>query len=371
MVFRNSTKATTILFFISALACADKIGDINPFDDEPAIDETPAALANAYCERVFTCPYPFNGVPARSSGTVENCRRLVEPEFRDDHRARIQMTRAGRIAFNADVFDDCLEYIKDCDHPLSDLEVFCGEAYTGSVPLGGSCRDDFECIEATREVECAIPTGRSCGTCTERTTVNIGEPCDGLVRCREDQTLQVLFCGEGNTCVKREDVIVYDRGLGEPCSYTIRSEGAHFCHHGLLCEPDERGNGTCQELTSRGQPCSSDHECAAGLECADMIETCEPNVRATTAGADCDNDSGPWCANEANLACDQSICKPTNLPNGAACSRDLGRCSGVCIDGVCRALRKSGEACGSSDECEYPLSCPGSSRVCSMATGCE
>jgi len=99
---------------------------------------------------------------------------------------------------------------------------------------------------------------------------------------------------------------------------TRAGRGPHLC-----ANPDQLGcvDGVCQPLPTKGQACTVDNRCAAGLGCDFAREGSLCRAPSTAAGQPCTNDS--MCASAESLYCDFG---------SLTCASRKGR-RGRCTDG--------------------------------------
>ncbi|CAN0546989.1 unnamed protein product, partial [Laminaria digitata] len=94
--------------------------------------------------------------------------------------------------------------------------------------------------------------------CTQATLVASGEACDAARWCAYPEAQ----CSSLGQCEARPPSL-----LGEPCAHP------DACAEGLFCD-----KVLCQEQHAEGQPCMSQAECLAPLDCLGAPRTCQPAV---------------------------------------------------------------------------------------------
>lgn len=232
---------------------------------------------------------------------------------------------------------------------------------------GSTCRTDGECQAGFL----CLTGSHTCGAVATLPTE--GEECRNTLRCAHGT---MCFSGAGGQrCIRPP-------GLGEPCDFSNVT-----CQRGLTCEEGGvTGNGTCQPLARRGDPCTRSpnlaaDSCAPGLACvfdeADATTgTCGyypppapgPCVRA---GSDvyfpCPNfatysDPPPDVTGVAPASCDCLASKPPGQDCRRAEECDTMYCT---FDGAspgrCAAFKEVGEVCYSNSECAS-RDCGGTNR---------
>lgn len=148
------------------------------------------------------------------------------------------------------------------------------------------------------------------------------------------------------------------------------------CARGQICREDPVAKTmTCTIDAAAGAACGRNVPCAPALSCvgatATAMGTCM--TAAISAGAACDNQSGPGCARELGLYCNTSPASCTVVQyagDGAACGvtsgGDLVDCQqGTCFGstgttmGTCKANAADGAACDSvaGPDCTTPARC--------------
>lgn len=152
---------------------------------------------------------------------------------------------AGRVTFNADAFNNCLDALLAPDgscamyvdkYPWTDA---CKEQpWVGTVAVGGACFFNHDCAGAPKSAVCgpdqkcaALPVG--------------GFPCMNGA-CAED-----FFCGTGSICQAK-------LAEGTPCTSDFE------CQDELFCDPDATPAPACASRKAGGEACTGDQSCLSG-----------------------------------------------------------------------------------------------------------
>jgi hypothetical protein len=275
--------------------------------EEPAPD---LAFCDAYaarrCERLFACvPLYAQDVYGDSSTCTER--------FETGCRIEGVLVATGRNRASSDA---CLAAMSSatCDDVFLQGVDAC--QFKGSLAAGAACGADSQCASGF----CRTPETSFCGVCAE--LAGEGAVCESDSACQSP-----LLCSEAGRCAKAG-------GEGATCSETAPCNWASF-----YCS---NGDGTCKRYGTAGGACNEagpdiSAPCDWGLTCRPGgTGTCQPN-RTVPAGQAC-GAAGPG---EPFVSC-----------HGSA----------SCIDNVCQAPGKDGEACtvsplGDSPGCLPPAIC--------------
>lgn len=149
------------------------------------------------------------------------------------------------------------------------------------------------------------------------------------------------------------------------------------CARGQTCFTDTTANTTtCVVEGTSGGSCGRSTPCGPGLSCVGATATVDGTcmTAAISAGAACDNKSGPGCARDLGIYCNTASATCTTIQfaaDGAACGvtagGDLVDCqAGTCygsvgttVMGVCKANAADGAACDTVNgpSCTTPARC--------------
>ncbi|XXX75545.1 hypothetical protein WMF30_48635 [Sorangium sp. So ce134] len=161
----------------------------------------------------------------------------------------------------------------------------CLAAWDGSVPEGGTCGTDWDCVR-DRCVYTTDASGQRTSACKARSVA--GEACSSTFDCDEGLRCDQPSPPDAGTCVQR-------LAVGGSC------EGSLDCEEELRCGQD----GTCQAREQAGGPCASDNDCATGTACDGAM--C---AALGAAGAPCsaDSDCASFACADATGTC-ADVCK--------------------------------------------------------------
>jgi hypothetical protein len=285
--------------------------------------------------------------------------------------------RSGRLRFDEDLAEACVERIRDssCDQSL-------GEARAGDVChiLVGQQKDGEPCLlydecgpasycERMNEAVCAEGTCKP-GLGLGQTLTNgmqqcapglipvegicqaflgEGDTCAGSDRCAlglfcniDTRTCQ-RFATEGGTCGTGGGICLsHLRCIDGSCRRLadVGEACAGGCKEDLFCDrTTDSEPGSCRERRGLGEPCNDVYgyvTCRANLVCGNtsggMERTCQPPAEV---GASCANMScglGAWCDWKTET------CKPQGKMGGACDSYQMGSCmQGLsCVENTCR-----------------------------------
>lgn len=187
-------------------------------------------------------------------------------------------------------------------------------------PAGTACDYNGDC---GRDMDCAIPTGATSGTCANYVALNGtcltgANPCQsGLACVGDDETTTPPTTG---TCQTQANTV------GAPCDRSRKTMANCDFQYGLTCVPTAAGSsvGTCQPMTLVGPgatcgvlgsaPITGEAECNAGGLCVKVNTTDATGTCLATAadGAACNTDAtvGPPCLSPAK-------CVPTAVGSTA------------------------------------------------------
>lgn len=286
----------------------------------------------ALCHRQARC-----GEIRDEDACVRNAREFTRIQREQGQSAYFQFEEsmeAGRLRFNEDAAEDCVQRIREsaCDQSLEVARngAIC-DVLEGRQKDGEPCVLAEECGEASycdglTEVACVA------GTC--RTRPGLGQPVTDAQECASE------LVPVSGTCQARA-------GEGGACTTNSR------CAPGLFCET---GQGVCRRFAVEGEACGGieclGHLICKGGSCQRMLDvgaSCTPNPGVPGAfTGDCKRDlvcegggsEGPGtCRQRAGLgeSCSNSACQ-TNL---------FCDWQGLGGTGTCQPFRQPGESCAS------------------------
>ncbi|MEO7093856.1 MAG: EB domain-containing protein [Polyangiales bacterium] len=191
----------------------------------------------------------------------------------------------------------------------------CARVFHGRVPLGAGCKGDDDCAPSPDAVVgCTVTAGDTAAKCTPIPRANRGEKCNltpddsgTFVACKLDSICIGLPTTSGVTGETR------CRGpaqVGEAClAFDPRT-----CADGLSCDPDRK---LCTAPRKLGETCGT-------LPCEDPL-VCQYTTNRCVA----------------------------KIPLGESCrASDLCVDGAACVRGLCTAVKREGEKCIGSEECQ-------------------
>lgn len=263
-------------------------GSSSGFGQPVPIDDLAEEYARALCDSLGPCcaqvGLGYDAAACRSLWEAFAQGSLVEPVL--NGTATYDSVAAGQC------FASIAETGGQCS--LDAADPVCEDVVQGTVPEGGSCSTDLECL--------APPGGKAdCdeGTCVADPRGTVGEVCKWT--CEES--------GSSTSCWG---------------SATVETGASCYRNDGLYC--DDSSN-TCQPLLQSGeQGCGYDSgSCVTDAYCSE--DTCYP---AKGAGSDCGSSSE--CL--TTLYCSEQVCAPKKAV-GEICDSFDACADGDCEDGVC------------------------------------
>jgi hypothetical protein len=286
----------------------------------------------------------------------------------------------GRMQFNSDGAQDCLDAVGGSPCDLSALELRiaqrCHHVIAPNVGPGHTCRGAGECVGG----QCA-PSGFDCvGTCTSYPSP--GAPCDRLGSTGMTCDPTVQYCGVANpedggatqptVCLRhkqRGEVCDAD----EQCSFGLvcvgtcgdlphAQKGDVCTAPGTLCDEEVYCDttGHCAAVKSRAEACDTNNACKKGFACIGLRLTppstvtpgvCQPWL---DVGQPCDA-TGGQVSGCPNGFCQDGVCVGSRPPNAGPRQSCVTL---TCADGLyCDGARCQYVANGRGDCTRSPLAC--------------
>lgn len=215
--------------------------------------------AQASCERTFRC-------------CGKRCSTAADATFNSSLKNTEFTITQGLVQFNADQAKACLDataaLYTTCDQYVATIDPSaanraCTGILQGALPLGAACSmtTDYCALNTYCVVDSSLkPPQARC-----RRTLNLGDPCDGTVRC-----LPGSSCLAAGTAPRICTANPQLGAQGDACSVMAP------CGSSLVCLT----SGICGLPQDGGQPCAADTQCLSG-RCA--IDTCTvPMSKPTT-----------------------------------------------------------------------------------------
>ncbi|RLD03044.1 MAG: hypothetical protein DRI65_13735 [Chloroflexota bacterium] len=323
-----------------------------------SVEAFQSAYGAAYCEMFVKCESFFSVGALRVPYQGYSCHPGA-PRAWDETNAALA---AGTIVYDATAAARCLEWFaaSDCEGLFLELGDACGDVWVPTIPPGGSCATQKECIDGRCITDAECP-----GTCVAYG--GVGAPCGGALLCQSGLRCTGDGCRErgglGTGCavdpecspelVCQGGVCAARPGAGETCSPTTSTSP---CAGSLVCAPS---TSTCVVGGMEGDSCAST-PCAISVRCDEATDTC---VRAVLPGGTCTVDVE--CP--ATFFCGSGVCAPLPVP-GEACVTAPFCARGACDSGAC-TLVLEGESCDTTSSlplfglCADGLYC-GVGRIC-------
>jgi hypothetical protein len=279
-----------------------------------------------YCNRLQACApglFPLSGFTSLAdcvSFLLPSCQDALAAPHTGETPALAQQCGDGVAAMS------CTDFLQGVSVPACVPQG-------GTIPQGGSCSNDWQCVTG----RCFVSDPTSCGTCAP--VASAGQSC------HVDPSLAPL-CPWNLVCAPTIAsggalVCVVPVAIGGSCAQTA------VCGINAYCDPT---SNVCTALPAIGEACDPTN-----------VQDCNPTKAAST------------CDGVKNL------CVPVAAaPDGQACADVNGtetRCNGECTlgdagAGVCHTFLPRGASCGTNDLCAFDTTCIGgvcSSPVCGGA----
>ncbi len=178
------------------------------------IEKTATDFAQAICPKAYSCCSMEQLMGNNLAGMTEpECEDKTTANFRSQMQTMQSSQNAGRAKFNQDQVDACLTAIRAANctdltsiRSLKGLPACNVSFATPLVAIGGTCGQDYECIDSVCQKEpmawegvCAtgVPAGASCNT---------------------DHCSQNLYCDPRDGNVANDSVCVVEQDLGATCT---------------------------------------------------------------------------------------------------------------------------------------------------------
>jgi hypothetical protein len=337
----------------------------DPEDSGVALDDAPAALADAYCSTLQRCLGPLADLFLGGDSCSGELARTFEDQGWNELSRAVE---EGRVTYDGSKVPACLAALeaRGCEDTNQRTIDECEAALSGTAKLGEACTVDEECEGAAlcdRSASCP-------GECAP--LHRAGEPCSA-----DD------MCVDGLACSDVTGLCARPAAAGDPCGGGVERD----CQVGLFCVGDDTANGTpgeCAAIGSvfagadgdacdiqQGQLCGDGLACvvvtdaATGDTAANFHFECQPMAGpgdTCTVGLPDPCPSTHYCTARFELGEFEGTCAP--LPKaGEPCQDTLlgDRCASGAVcdpDGKCVARKRLGDPCQFAAMC-YSGSCVG------------
>jgi hypothetical protein len=264
-------------------------------------------------------------VKCGSEPSVAACKASISLD-NNEFLTLIDGAKSGAINYNEDQASACIDSVRapSCTFEGLHGDDPCGEAFTGSVAMGGPCFIGEECAggascEQTDD-NCDSDTTCCPGTCgTPSVDVAAGAPCGPNDVCPDNQYCKLPETGDVGTCT------ALLTSAGAACDDFFACADPMICN--LFSDMP-----TCEKSAGSGESCDPDAliPCVKDTDHCDATSTC---VGALADGAACE--SSTECAPSSTCA---GTCQ-ANVAAGGACTEDGPSCLGSleCTNGTCQA----------------------------------
>jgi hypothetical protein len=198
-----------------------------------SLDEFPAAFAQGYCRRVFSCCRPQDRSLASPGDDEASCTAQMTENVRDNAQSLLD---GGGLGYFEDAAQRCLQLFAygPCGalfEPGYGSLVACQDVFAATGALGDLCEDPRQC------------TSGACvgGVCVEGGTCPAGQVPDRDNECYPRAALggvciNKVQCPSGTAC--GGGMCVMRRPIGSPCAQPEECTGT--------CAPNTEGASTCR-----------------------------------------------------------------------------------------------------------------------------
>jgi uncharacterized protein (TIGR03382 family) len=179
------------------------------------IEKTATDFAKAICPKAYDCCTMEQLMKNAAAGMTEaECETKTATNFRSYLQNMQSSENAGRSKYDEMKVDACLQAIRaaTCSQltmitNLSGLPECDSTFATPLVASGGTCVNDFECIDSV----CQIPEAGGAGTCVAG--VPAGGSCGSTAHCAQN-----LLCDPRDGSIATDDVCVVEQEIGGTCA---------------------------------------------------------------------------------------------------------------------------------------------------------
>jgi len=241
---RNTFLTGSFILTVAVLGCGGVSGI--------PIEKTATDFAKEICTKAYDCCTMEQLANNMAAGTTEaECETKTATNFRNQLQNMQSSENAGRSKYDQMKVDACLAALRaaTCSKlttitNLAGLPECDSTFATPLVAAGGTCQNDFECIDSV----CQVPSGGGAGTCVAG--VAVGGSCASGAHCAQD-----LFCDPRDGSNMTDDTCVVEQENGGACADNFECKSRN-------CSSSGGSGGTCQAQT---QPvCFYGGGCSAG-----------------------------------------------------------------------------------------------------------
>ncbi len=315
------------------MAMAD--GGADSGGGELTIEQLFDAQLNAICEYMVRCG---------SFEDMTTCKNVFGSNARLPNDI-VDAVKSGNVNYNAAKARECIDAIaqRSCErwNALGNRPTppACFEALSGTVANGAACVTNEQCISQQCNQPANCPMACCTGTCSNTpppSVKNLGDSCAGNSYCLGG------YCDVTGVCVAYKP-------QGATCS------SDYECADGLNCRanPANPNDRRCQPMVGLNGPCTSTNDCLelsnvcsngacregglTGWACPAPADPCQP--MHVCASGTCALPPGPGGACSSGGFCVDSYCEATTavcrpkLADGGTCNPQLGGTD--CESGVC------------------------------------
>jgi len=201
----NNTFLTGAVLTVAVLGCGEVSGI--------PIEKTATDFAKVICPKAWDCCTAEQLMGNEAAGANEaDCEVKTTQNFRDRLNTMQASENAKRAKYDQEQVDACLEALRgsSCSaltmiHSIAGLPACNSTFATPLVALGGTCGQDYECIDSV----CQKAAGEWEGVCAAGASAGAS--------CNTDHCAQDLFCDPRDGNVDNDSVCVVEQDNGASC----------------------------------------------------------------------------------------------------------------------------------------------------------
>ncbi|MBN1653826.1 MAG: hypothetical protein JXA30_08625 [Deltaproteobacteria bacterium] len=292
----------------------------------PTVEDLPYLFAYATCGAIEDCEgSEYLAITLRGKDCVEHTEMVF---MNRDYAYLSDSVSAGRVAFNPENVEQCLEEIRSqgCDVTSSRRTESCQQAVQGTVSIGSNCVIDADC---EGNAFCGPEPGEAECPTVCRALLEENEACEKSDQCENGRVCAGGICAtppkEGEKCCLAEsDASCWDLAPA-PCA------------RGLECTADTETEATCKRISE--------------VRSAKEGETCEPPGLMCEVG-------GVTLLSCVAIDSSTGICKPKVEQDGTCQAAQPSQCpvgqycdaEGLAVDGKCVDLPDLYQPCRAENQ---------------------